>query len=148
MSNLRPSVRRCGALLAAAAVLLSGCADASEADEAGLTLRLVIPDAKIRVPGVPCSGASGFRFAHPETPFTIQNADGEEVASGELPEGVAEKAFNIDLGEERQPTVCVMMLNIPGVDTLDDHSLVIEDRSPVPIVPNPDLDGMPEVTLR
>jgi hypothetical protein len=150
MSNQPPIVRRCGVLLvAAAALVLSGCADTSEAlDEADLTLRLVIPDAKIRVPGVPCSGASGFRFAHPEAPFAIQDADGREVASGTLPEGSAEKAFNIDLGGERQPTVCVMMVDLQDVDKLDDRYLVIDDRSPLPIRPNSSLDDIPEVVLR
>ena len=149
MSIPRPAVRRYGAWLIAALIPLAGCADSSEAsDEAGMTVRLVIPDANIREPDVPCSGASGFRYAHPEAPFTIEDADGQEVASGTLPEGTSEKAFNIDLGEERQPTVCVMMLDVPGVETLDDHFLVIDDGSPFPIRPNQSLDGIPEVTLR
>jgi hypothetical protein len=151
MSNARAGARRYAAsLVAVAAVLpLAGCADSSQAsDDAGVTLRLVIPDSNIREPDVPCSGASGFRFAHPEAPFTIEDADGDEVASGTLPEGKAEKAFNIDLGDERQPTVCVMMVEVQGVETIDDHLFVIDDRSPVPINPNPSLDGMPEVVLR
>jgi hypothetical protein len=151
MSNPRPAIQRCGAWLIAVAALVSlaGCAGSSQAsDDASVTLRLVIPDSNIREPDVPCSGASGFRFAHPEALFTIEDADGDEVASGTLPEGKAEKAFNIDLGDERQPTVCVMMVDVQGVETLDDHFFVIEDRSPVPIKPNPSLDGIPEVVLR
>lgn len=151
MSHHRPRTRWHGGCLVAVAALLAvtGCADSSEAsDEEGLTLRLVIPDANIREPDVPCSGASGFRYAHPEARFAIQDADGEDVAFGALPEGTAEKAFNIDLGDERQPTVCVMMLDIPDVETLDDHYLVIDERSPVPIRSNPSLDDIPEVVLR
>jgi len=151
MSIPRPANLRYGAWLIAVAALvpLAGCAGGSEAtDDSAATLRLVIPDANIREPDVPCSGASGFRFAHPEAPFTIEDADGDEVASGALPEGKAEKAFNIDLGDERQPTVCVMMVDVQGVETLDDHFFVIDDRSPVPIKPNPSLDGIPEVVLR
>jgi hypothetical protein len=41
-----------------------------------------------------------------------------------------------------------MMVEVPGVGTLDGHSLVIDDRSPLPITPNPSLDGVPEVVLR
>jgi hypothetical protein len=151
MSHPRPRARRYGAWFVAVAALLTvtGCADGSTAsDEDGLLLRLVIPDANIREPDVPCSGASAFRFAHPQAPFTVEDADGQEVASGTLPEGTAEKAFNVDLGDERQPTVCVMMLDVSGVETLDDHYLVIDDRSPIPIRPNPSLDDMPEVVLR
>jgi hypothetical protein len=130
-------------------VLIAGCGNDPEpsGDEA-LTLRLVVPDANIREPDVSCSGASAFRFAHAEALFTIEDAEGHDIASGLLPEGTAEKAFNIDLGGDRQPTVCAMMLDVSGVDTLDGHSLVIGDRSPVPIEPNSSLDGMPEVVLR
>jgi hypothetical protein len=151
MANPRPAIQRYGAWLIAVAALmpLAGCEGSSQAsDDAGLTLRLVIPDSNIREPDVPCSGASGFRFAHPEAPFTIEDAGGEAVATGTLPEGKAEKAFNIDLGDERQPTVCVMMVDVRGVETLDDHFFVIDDRSPLPINPNPSLDGIPEVVLR
>jgi hypothetical protein len=151
MSNPRPAVWRYAAWLVAVAALapLAGCAGSSQAsDDSAVTLRLVIPDANIREPDVPCSGASGFRFAHPQAPFTIEDADGDEVASGTLPEGRAEKAYNIDLGDERQPTVCVMMVDVQGVQTLDDHFFVIDDRSPVPINSNPSLDGVPEVVLR
>lgn len=151
MAHPWPRARRYGAWLVGVAALLAvtGCADSAEtSDEEGLTLRLVIPDANIREPDVPCSGASGYRYAHPDAPFTIEDADGHDVASGTLPEGMAEKAFNIDLGDDRQPTVCVMRVDVQGVDTLDDHYLVIDDRSPVPIRPNPSLDDMPEVVLR
>ncbi|HEU4543846.1 MAG TPA: hypothetical protein VFR23_22115 [Jiangellaceae bacterium] len=151
MSYPRPRVWRFGAwlIVVAALVPLTGCADNPEvSDEAGLTLRLVIPDTNIREPDVPCSGASGFRFAHPQAPFIVEDADGRQVASGTLPEGTAEKAFNIDLGDERQPTVCVMMVEVQGVETLDDHYLVIDDRSPVPIKPNSSLEDIPEVVLR
>jgi hypothetical protein len=150
MSKPRQSVRRCGAvLIAAAALILTGCADSSEAaDEADLTLRLVIPDGNIREPGATCSGARAFRFAHPQTPYVIQDADGTEVASGTLPDGVAETTLDEDLGDIRQPTVCVMTLEIPGVESLEGHSLVIDDRSPSPIAINPDLEDTVEVVLQ
>lgn len=135
--------------------LLAGCggqaapaaADGTAA-AGGVGLRLVIPDANIREPDSPCSGARGFRFAHPQAPYSVQDATGREVASGVLPEGTAEEASTIDFGEARQPTVCVMVVEVPGIEALDGHSLVIDGRSPVPIRPNSSLDGMPEVVLR
>jgi hypothetical protein len=137
------------AVAVAAIGLLAGCGGGAEpSDEDGVALRVVIPDANIREPGSPCSGADGFRFAHAQAPYTVQDATGGEVAAGTLPEGSAEKAFTLDLGEARQPTVCVMMVEVPGVDTLDGHSLVIDGRSPVAIERNPSLDGIPEVVLR
>lgn len=134
------------------AVALSACAEESgqqgEADESSLTLRLVIPDGNIREPGVSCSGASAFRFAHPEAEFTVQDSSGTPVSTGTLPQGIAERAFTIDLGDDqRQPTVCVMSVEVAGVTSMDGHSLVIADHSPVPIRPNPSLDGIPEAVL-
>jgi hypothetical protein len=127
---------------------LAGCGGQPADEDSVVALRVVIPDENIREPGTPCSGAHGFRFAHAQAPYAVQDATGNEVAAGVLPEGNAEKAFTLDLGEARQPTVCVMMVDVPGVETLDGHWLVIDDRSPVPIEPNPDLDGIPEVVLR
>jgi hypothetical protein len=134
---------------ACAALLLGGCGDDAEpAVDTGLMLRLVIPDANIREPDVPCSGARAFRFAHPEAAYAIEDPSGQQVAAGTLPDGRAEKAFNIDLGEDRQPTVCVMMVDVQGVESLDGHALAIGDRTPVPIEPNRNLDDIPEVVLR
>lgn len=135
-------------MAAAAAGVLAGCGDRAQSEEDSVALRVVIPDASIREPGTPCSGAHGFRYAHAQAPYSVQDTTGHEVAAGVLPEGNAEKAFTLDLGEARQPTFCVMMVEVSGVDTLDGHSLVIDDRSPVPIEPNPSLDGVPEVVLR
>jgi hypothetical protein len=151
MANRSPSSSWRHALGIAAAALLSLSACGSDADaeaEAGVGLRLVIPDTNIREPDVPCSGARAFRFAHPQAPFAVEDESGTVVATGELPEGRAEKAFNIDLGDQRQPTVCVMTLDVPDVESLDGHSLVIADRSPIPIGSNPSLDDVPEVVLR
>lgn len=137
-------------VMALCAVALAACADSSEsrADEPALTVRLVIPDFNIREPGVECSGASGFRFAHPEAEFTVQDPSGTTVSTGTLPQGVAERAFTVDLGDEqRQPTVCVMSVEIAGVGSVDGHSIVIADHSPVSIVPNPTLDDIPEAVL-
>ncbi|MGH3681966.1 MAG: hypothetical protein ACRDT2_17160, partial [Natronosporangium sp.] len=114
----------------------------------GVALRVVIPDASIREPDAPCSGGRGFQFAHAQARYAVLDAAGRVVASGVLPEGRAEQAFTVDLGTARQPTVCVMLADVAGVATLDGHSLVIDDRSPVPITPNPNLAGVPEVVLR
>lgn len=133
-------------------VALTACAGEpggdGDADEPSVTVRLVIPDGNIRQPGVSCSGASAFRFAHPEAEFAVQDPSGTTVSTGTLPQGVAEKAFTIDLGDDqRQPTACVMSVEIVGVSSVDGHSFVIADHSPVPIIPNPTLDDIPEAVL-
>jgi hypothetical protein len=152
-----PKWRRCSTrVLAAAAgvaaVLLAGCAGgedaAADSATSGLRLRLVIPDGNLREPDVPCAGARGFRFAHAHALYVIEDPDGRQVASGTLPEGTAEKAFNVDLGEGRQPTVCVMMLDVSDVESLNGHALVIDDRAPVPITLNRSLGDIPEVVLQ
>lgn len=143
-----PSYRAAVAAAAVALGLLAGCGGDAAPAEAGVTLRVVIPDASIREPDAPCSGGRGFQFAHAQARYAVLDAAGQEVASGVLPEGRAEQAFTVDLGVARQPTVCVMLADVPGVTTLDGHSLVIDDRSPVPITPNPNLAGVPEVVLR
>lgn len=135
--------------LTLASAALPGCAgEQSSAAAGGLGLRVVLPDTNIREPDVPCSGARAFRFAHPGAAFRIQDADGHDVATGELPEGVAEPAFTFDMGDARQPTVCVMTLTIDGVASLDGHWLVIGERRPVAIAPNASLDDVPEAILQ
>lgn len=146
------SVRTTTMATLAAAMLLCGCGGDDETPAApgenGLPLRVVIPDGNMRAPDVRCSGARAFRFAHAGAAYVIEDSGGQRVAEGSLPEGTAEKAFNVDLGDGRQPTVCVMTVEVQGVESLDGHALVIGDRSPVPIEPNPNLDDMPEVVLR
>ena len=135
--------------LAVAATALGGCASSADSSsDPSVTVRLVIPDGNIRPPDVPCTGAGGFQYAHPEAPYVIEDAAGRTVASGSLPQGTAEKAWNLDLGGRRQPTVCVMMLEVTGVETVDDSTLSIDGRPPKPIRPNHNLDGIPEVVLR
>jgi len=144
------SLRIVGTLVLSALALVacaSGSEDVEPAADPATTVRLVIPDANLREPGVSCSGASPFRFAHPEAGFVVTSPSGTTVFTGKLPQGIAEKALTIDLGDQRQHTVCVMRLEMPGVDSVDGHSIVIDDRSPVPIVPNPNLDGALEAVL-
>jgi hypothetical protein len=134
--------------LAMAFAMLGGCSDAQPgAASPGLTVRLVIPDGNIRPPDVPCTGAGGFRYAHPEAPYVIENAAGRVVASGSLPQGTSEPAWNIDLGDRRQPTICVMMLEVPGLTSIDRYRLAIDGRPAKPIRPNRNLDNIPEVML-
>ncbi|NED94404.1 hypothetical protein G1H11_03660 [Phytoactinopolyspora alkaliphila] len=142
---------------AAAALLIGGCADDSAdtrhatghaaGDEATVTVRLVIPDGHIREPEASCSGAGAYRFAHPEASFAIEDGTGARRATGTLPHGTAEKAAMVEAGESRQPTVCVMMIEVPGLETVDGHVFILSDRRPVPILANPDLDGPAEVVL-
>jgi hypothetical protein len=134
----------------AVAAALGGCASAEteSSSDPSVTVRLVIPDGNIRPPDVPCTGAGGFRYAHPEASYAIEDPAGQTVASGSLPQGTSEKAWDLDLGDRRQPTMCVMMLEVTGVETVDDYRLSIDGRPPKPIRPNPNLDDIPEVVLR
>jgi hypothetical protein len=136
--------------LAAAANALGGCASSAESDtpEASVTVRLVISDGNIRPPDVPCTGAGAFRYAHPEASYVIKDADGRTVASGSLPQGTSEKAWNLDLGDREQPTVCVMMLEVAGVDSVKHATLSIDARPPKPIRPDRSMDDIPEVVLK
>ena len=127
--------------------LLAACSGAAASAEATQAVRLVVPDANIREPADPCSGARAFRYAHPEAAFEVL-ADGVVLAAGALPEGRAEKTFSIDLGSDRQPTVCVMSLDVPASIDLSDAELMIGEHGPVPIDPNPALDDVPEAVLR
>lgn len=133
-------------------VALAACSgesgESGASDEPSVVVRLVIPDGNIREPGAGCSGAAAFRFAHPDAEYTLLDPSGATVSTGTLPQGIAEKAFTIDLGDDqRQPTACVMSLEVAGVSSVDGHSLVVADHSPVPIRPNPTLDDIPEAVL-
>ncbi|HWL33161.1 MAG TPA: hypothetical protein VNP89_06110 [Gaiellaceae bacterium] len=94
------------------ALLLAGCSAGGE-DTSTAQVRVVIPDNNIREEGVECAGARPFRQIRRGTTFTVEAAEGEVVAEGELPAGRAENADpNIDWGVERIPTVCVMELEL------------------------------------
>jgi hypothetical protein len=139
------------ALPAAGAFLFGGglIADANSGQEerAGIAIRLVIADGNIRQPEVSCEGAGAYRFAHPEAPFVITDATGRRIATGTLPPGAAEPAWGLDLGDRRQPTVCVMLLDVPALDLVDGLSLVIDGGNPKPITLNRNLGDAPEVVL-
>lgn len=139
-----------------AVLAVAGCASGGAAagtpspgasHDGSVTIRLVVPDGNIREPGATCAGAGAYRYAHPEVPYVVENFAGEPVAAGVLPQGRAEKAWSMDMGDERQPTVCVMMLEVSGLVAANGRSLVIGDRDPEPIEPNPNLDDIPEVVL-
>jgi hypothetical protein len=136
--------------LAVTLAVLTGCSgsDSGSEAESGLTVRLVVPDGNIRPPEVPCTGAGGFRYVHPEASYAIADPSGAVVASGNLPSGTSEAMWNVDLGDRRQPTVCVMMLDVSGLESVRGHTLSIDGRPPKPIRPNRSLDGVPEVVLR
>jgi hypothetical protein len=141
---------RVGLLSVVVAVALGGCASSAGSDtpETSVTVRLVIPDGSLRPPDVPCTWAGAFRYAHPEASYVVEDAHGRDVASGSLPQGTSEKAWNLDLGDRRQPTTCVMMLEVAGVDSVEDATLSIDGRPPKPIRPDGSRDGIPEVVLK
>jgi hypothetical protein len=139
------------ALPTAGVLLFTGClvadSNSGPVEPAGITIRLVIADGNIREPDVSCEGAGAYRFAHPEAPFVIADATGRAVATGTLPLGAAEPAWGVDLGDRRQPTVCVMLIGVPGLHSVDGLSLVIDGGHPKPITLNPNLGDAPEVLL-
>ena len=115
------------ALAAVAVALLAGCGGGDD----GERIRLVIPDNNIRDEGVECSGARPFQQLHRGTPFRIEDAEGEVVADGALPSGLAENADpRIDWESKRMPTVCVMELEVE----LPEHAsyrLVLPETAPL-----------------
>lgn len=120
-------------------VLAGGCSGAAAGgpDDDGGTVRLVIPDGNLRMPGDPCNGAGAFRFAHAEAGYAIENPDGAVVSSGELPGGTAEKMMDVDFREGlRQPTVCVMTFDVTGWAGEDGHLLIIDEQDGLPIQPS------------
>lgn len=136
----------------AIAIGLPACSagDPEATGESGtsVTVRLVIADEMIREPGVSCQGAGGYRYAHPGASFVVEDDGGQPVAQGVLPGGTAERIWNIELGEvPREPTNCVMMLEIPELDEVDGLSLVIGDRPPRPIRTGAGTGEVPEVVL-
>jgi len=147
----RAARRRKGGVALTAGLCLAGLLTACSGGGAGAedtqAVRLVVPDANIREPSDPCSGARAFRYAHPEAAYEVLSG-GDVLAAGALPEGRAEKAFSLDLGSERQPTVCVMSLEVPASVDLADAELMIGEHGPVPILPNPAFDDTPEAVLR
>ena len=94
------------------ALVLAGCS-VGGGDSNESRFRVVIPDKNIREEGVECAGARPFRQVHRGTEFTVEDAEGDVVAEGELPAGRAENADpSIDWGVERIPTVCVMEVEV------------------------------------
>ena len=96
-------MRRLAAGLAAVAAL-AGCGG-SGGDGLDVGLRLVAPDNNIRLEGAECAGARPYQHVHAGTAYALEDVDGEVLADGELPAGVAENADpTIDWGVERIPT--------------------------------------------
>ncbi len=107
----------------------------------------MIPDNNIREEGVECAGARPFRQIHRGTEFTVEDAEGEVVAEGELPAGRAENADpTIDWGVERIPTVCVMEVELdlperpryrfvlPDTVPLDFDAALLERDEPLELI--------------
>ena len=128
------------------ALVPAGCSVGGDGSDAA-RFRVVIPDNNIREEGVECAGARPFRQLHRGTGFTVEDAEGEVVAEGELPAGRAENADpTIDWGVERIPTVCVMELELdlperphyrfvlPDTVPLDFDAALLERDDPVELV--------------
>ena len=125
---------------------LAGCS-VGGGDSNESRFRVVIPDKNIREEGVECAGARPFRQVHRGTEFTVEDAEGDVVAEGELPAGRAENADpSIDWGVDRIPTVCVIELELdlparphyrfvlPHAVPLDFDAALLERDEPVELI--------------
>ncbi|MGH3071403.1 MAG: hypothetical protein ACRDNB_03915 [Gaiellaceae bacterium] len=114
------------ALLTVLAV--AGCSGSGGVDA---RLRVVVPDKNIREEGIECSGARPFRAIHRGTAFTIEDGDGEVVADGELPSGVAVNADpGIDWETDLIPTVCTFDVEV-GLPERARYRLVLPETLPL-----------------
>ncbi|WP_162605708.1 hypothetical protein [Jiangella aurantiaca] len=141
------------AVAAVIPVLLAGCGGSSDdsssggSEESGV-VRVLIPDGNLRRLGEPCNGAGAFRSIHAEAAFTIEDGDGVEVARGELPNGTAEKMMDVSFREGmRQPTMCVMEVEVEGLTSVDGQRFVVGDGFAVPIEPSEDAGLIGEVLI-
>ncbi|WP_116947437.1 hypothetical protein [Jiangella endophytica] len=147
-------VRGWAALAAVIPVVLAGCSGSSDeasgasgADEAGV-VRVLIPDGNLRRLGEPCNGAGAFRSVHAEATFTVEDGDGVEVARGELPGGTAEQMMDVSFREGmRQPTMCVMNVDVEGLTSSDGFEFVVGDGFTAPIEPSDDTELIGEVLI-
>ncbi|WP_053207687.1 hypothetical protein [Jiangella muralis] len=132
--------------------VLAGCSGSSDdasgsGTEAGV-VRVLIPDGNLRRLGEPCNGAGAFRSVHAEATFTVEDGDGVEVARGELPSGTAEQMMDVSFREGmRQPTMCVMDVDVEGLTTPDGYEFVVGDGFAVPIEPSDDAELIGEVLI-
>jgi hypothetical protein len=117
------------ALCLAFAALAAGCGG-SEAD-VGARLEIVAPDNNIRAEGDECAGATPFRAIHRGTTFTVEDAEGQVVAEGELPAGRATNADpGVDWESDRFPTVCVFEVEV-GLPERARYRLVLPEAVPL-----------------
>ena len=134
--------------------LMAGCSG-SDSDDAGTSgsdaagvVRVLIPDGNLRRLGEPCNGAGAFRSIHAEASFVVEDGDGVEVASGELPSGTAEQMMDVSFREGmRQPTMCVMEVDVEGLTSADGHEFVVGDGFNAPIEPSEDAGLIGEVLI-
>ncbi|RIQ12667.1 hypothetical protein [Jiangella rhizosphaerae] len=140
----------CALAAVVAAAACGGPSDDSSAggsEESGV-VRVLIPDGNLRRLGEPCNGAGAFRSIHAEAAFTVEDGDGVEVARGELPSGSAEKMMDVSFREGmRQPTMCVMEVDVEGLTSIDGRTFVVGDGFEAPIEPSEDAGLIGEVLI-
>ena len=93
-------------------------------------ITLEVQDGWIREPGSECAGSRPFLYVHREAPFEVQDANGDTVDSGRLPEGTAVEAANEDLEVPRVPTFCRFEFTL-SLPEGDDYRLVLEEGDPL-----------------
>jgi len=117
--------------------LLAGCAAPAGA---GDTVRLVIKDNELRVPGDPCNGPGPFKDVHATAAYAVRDADGNVLGEGELPQGVAGKMLDIDFNGIAEPTKCTFALVASIPDDSDEAYLDIGERTGIVMMKNRDDD--------
>lgn len=111
-------------------------------------MRFTIRDGVLRDAGDECGGTGSFSGVHATAPFDIVDADGVVVASGVLPQGRAEKSFDVDFGDLAEPTECEIDIEVPGVSDFDGLSIRVEGERPVAILdPHPEDDEPPTAVV-
>jgi len=121
--------RRAAGLLALGA--LAACGGSGEGGR-DVSLRVVAPDNNIRLEGAECAGARPFEHVHAGAGYALEDAQGEVLAEGELPAGLAENADPaIDWGVERIPTVCVVALSLEDVPEREAYRLQLDEGPPI-----------------
>ncbi|MFB8387603.1 hypothetical protein ACFC3F_10745 [Microbacterium sp. NPDC055910] len=125
------------ATLVVVAVALSGCTTPADSVE---TARLVLRDGEKRVAGEPCNGSGPYRDIHATASFVVRDADGDVLAEGALPQGVATKMIDIDFDGIAEPTACTFTLDAAIPDGLGTVYLDAGERTEVVMMPNQDDD--------
>jgi hypothetical protein len=111
--------------------LVVAACSADEGPRLEYSVELEVRDGWVREPGTGCSGSRPFLYVHRGTGYRVEDqAGGEVLASGTLPEGTAVEALREDLGVPRVPTFCRFNFTValPGQG---DFRFVVDGGAPL-----------------